>query len=272
MPPGNASFIAYATELFNANRTGPYSLASGNAATFLPLPVIAPDVFESIARSYERQNPAAYLPAGTHPTIIAGYAAQQRALAKAMRSRGTGFYNLYLFGDKSFAGSIVLLHPTSRGTVLINTTNPVFGDPVVDYRALSNPADLQMWIAFTRFTRRYFSLPSLAQYGPHEVAPGSNVTTDADITAYVRTSMNPSTFHPVGTCSMLPRELGGVVGQDLLVYGVKHLSVVDASIMPTMPGAYTQQSTYMIAEKVRYTNPLDIVSSMTSCHGLCMLT
>lgn len=62
--------------------------------------------------------------------------------------------------------------------------------------------------------------------------------------------MRPSTAHPIGTCSMLPRELGGVVGSDLRVYGTERLRVVDASVMPLLPGAYTQQSTYAIAEKV----------------------
>jgi choline dehydrogenase len=48
---------------------------------------------------------------------------------------------------------------------------------------------------------------------------------------------------------MMPRELGGVVGQDLLVYGVTGLSVVDASVMPMLPAAYTQQTVYAVAEK-----------------------
>ncbi len=135
--------------------------------------------------------------------------------------------------------------------MLVNTSDPVFADPVVDYRALSNPADVEVWTAMTRFTRRFYQGAGLAAFAPREVQPGLNVTADADIVAYTRRAMNPSTFHPVGTCAMLPRELGGVVGQDLRVHGVQRLSVVDASIMPTLPGAYTQQTTYMIAEKVR---------------------
>jgi Choline dehydrogenase and related flavoproteins len=50
---------------------------------------------------------------------------------------------------------------------------------------------------------------------------------------------------------MLPRELGGVVDEELRVYGVTGLRVVDASIMPTLPGANTCQTVYAIAEKVR---------------------
>ena len=38
----------------------------------------------------------------------------------------------------------------------------------------------------------------------------------------------------------MSRDLGGVVDQSLQVYGVKGLSVVDASVMPDLPGGYTQ--------------------------------
>lgn len=49
---------------------------------------------------------------------------------------------------------------------------------------------------------------------------------------------------------MLPRALGGVVGEDLAVYGVRGLRVVDASVIPTLPGANTCQTVYAVAEKV----------------------
>jgi len=39
---------------------------------------------------------------------------------------------------------------------------------------------------------------------------------------------------------MLLRKLGSVVWQNLLVHGIRHLSVVDDSIMSTLPGAYMQ--------------------------------
>jgi choline dehydrogenase len=53
----------------------------------------------------------------------------------------------------------------------------------------------------------------------------------------------PMEYHPSGTCAMLPLELGGVVDEAL--------RVVDASVMPMLPGANTCQTVYAIAEKVR---------------------
>jgi len=49
---------------------------------------------------------------------------------------------------------------------------------------------------------------------------------------------------------MMPRHLGGVVSPELLVYGTKHLSVVDASIMPMISGTHLSATAYAIAEKV----------------------
>ena len=40
-----------------------------------------------------------------------------------------------------------------------------------------------------------------------------------------------------------------VVDDELHVYGIAGLRVVDSSVMPTMPSANTCASTYMIAEK-----------------------
>jgi choline dehydrogenase-like flavoprotein len=212
------------------------------------LPVIAPDTFEDIASRYEAQDPAAYLPANSPPTIVKGYAAHQKAMAKAMRSHGSGYYNLFLRGAAT-ESALVFLHPTSRGTVTINPKNPYFSEPTVDYRTLTNPADVDIEIEFIKFTRRYFLETSLKQFDPVETRPGLNVTSREQMEAAVRGSVSSSCFHPVGTAAMLPRELAGVVDEQLLVYGVKHLSVVDASVFPDLPGAYTQQTVYAVAEK-----------------------
>lgn len=48
----------------------------------------------------------------------------------------------------------------------------------------------------------------------------------------------------------MPRKWGGVVDEELLVHGVRRLSVVDASIMPTIVGATTSMNVYAVAEKV----------------------
>ncbi len=53
----------------------------------------------------------------------------------------------------------------------------------------------------------------------------------------------------VGTCRMGRDSTDSVVGADLNVHGVRGLRVIDASIMPKIPGGQTGAPTVMIAEK-----------------------
>lgn len=58
-----------------------------------------------------------------------------------------------------------------------------------------------------------------------------------------------SSWHPVGTCAMLPKAEGGVVDERLRVYGVKNLLVVDACIIPLHIRGNIASAGYAIAEK-----------------------
>jgi choline dehydrogenase-like flavoprotein len=73
--------------------------------------------------------------------------------------------------------------------------------------------------------------------------------TDDEIAALQRAQVFPADSHPVGTCSMLPEHLGGVVNPELEVYGVKGLRIVDASVIPLIPGAHPMSTIYAVAEK-----------------------
>ena len=154
-----------------------------------------------------------------------------------------------------FAGQsapvFAFLKPASRGTINIASSDPNV-EPAIDFKALSNPVDLQVFISIFRFMRKFFNSSTMAQLGPVELLPGPSVSTDADITAALRNMLvQPSFFHACCTAAMMPKNKGGVVGTDLLVYGVKNVSIVDASIMPLIPGTHTCETVYAIAEKVR---------------------
>ncbi|KAF2468008.1 FAD/NAD(P)-binding domain-containing protein, partial [Lindgomyces ingoldianus] len=147
---------------------------------------------------------------------------------------------------------------TNQGAFLpLRTVNPGYrdfiskptSDPVVEFRTFSNPLDMQQAISFIRYTRKYTNGPGLADLRPRESGPGENVTSDAGIEKYIWNVTYPISFHISGTASMVPKELGGVVGSDLKVYGVKGLRVVDTSLFPLIPATHLTATVYAVAEK-----------------------
>ncbi|KAL1893803.1 hypothetical protein Sste5346_006306 [Sporothrix stenoceras] len=244
----NATFRAWSDAAWKANRTGPQSLGVGNAAAWLPFPVIS-DRWRDISDRLLRQDHASYLPPGTDESVVRGYTAQMKSYAAALQNNKTAFYNNVLSGGAN-SGTLVMLHPLSRGTVNIDPVDPYNREPVVDYRALSNPLDAAIMADMIRYTRRYFmENPAFAEYGPVEIAPGDYVNSEEDLAMYLAETLSPSEYHPSGTCAMMSRAYGGVVDYNLFVHGTQNLRVVDASIFPTLPGANTCQSVYMVAER-----------------------
>lgn len=210
---------------------------------------VSPDTYEDLATTLEGQDAASLLPEGTHPTVVEGYAQQLAIYARAMRDNSLSFLECMLGGRPSCSPQNV--HPVSRGTVALNASDPE-GEVLVDYRAGSNPVDIDIMVELIKFFRRYITTGDLEVYEATAVTPGAEVETDEDLAEWARAQIIPSVFHPIGTAAKMPREWGGVVDEELLVYGVEGLSVVDASLMPTIVGGTTSMTVYAIAEKVRF--------------------
>ncbi|KAK1458654.1 GMC oxidoreductase [Colletotrichum cuscutae] len=225
-------FKTWADEVWAANKTGPYSIALTNLAGWLPFTAVS-DRAEELATKLEQQDHASLLPTDAASTVVAGFEAQMKILAAQMRSKDTAFTRMQLIADHGSQGPVAM-QSFSRGTININTTDPWNTEPVIDYRALSNPLEADFFVESIKFLRRYnFNTSMATQFDP----------------AYIAGAMSPTDYHPVGTASMMPLNLGGVVDQTLRVYGVKNLRVVDASVMPMVPSANTCQPTYALAEK-----------------------
>ncbi|KAF7972029.1 hypothetical protein HWV62_19247 [Athelia sp. TMB] len=143
---------------------------------------------------------------------------------------------------------IALLHPFSRGSVHIASSDPL-SNPVIDPAFLDNPIDLALFVDALKWVRKLIRTAKLAPIVRDEITPAPGLQTDAELEDFVRNTVG-TVFHCVGSASMLPEDDGGVVDAKMRVYGTKNLRVVDASIIPVQVSAHTQATVYAVAEKV----------------------
>lgn len=202
------------------------------------------------------QTPQQYLTPDVDSSVLAGYARQQRLLAAALPQVTRAAYEIINANDGVL--TVANMRPFSRGTVKINSSNP-FDPPIIDPRYGSNPIDLRILQAAMDFNDRLLYTNSLSQMNPTQLYPPSEAN-EEQILQYIHTRWQTE-YHPGGTNAMMPRELGGVVNPELLVYGTRNLRVIDSSIMPMLPAAHLQAVVYGVAEKVSRT-PLG------ACHDL----
>ncbi len=148
----------------------------------------------------------------------------------------------------AFTASVCNLNPTSRGTVRIKTADAKDA-PRIAPRYLATEVDRLIAANSLRLTRRIVAQPALAGYRPHEIKPGAQYDTDAEL-SQLAGEIGTTIFHPVGTAKMGPAaDPMAVVDARLRVHGVRGLRVVDASVMPTITSGNTNSPTLMVAER-----------------------
>ena len=245
------AFNASAWEEYRINRTGPLTQARGNSLAFIPLPEVDPKRYRSLASQLTGQADDAHLPSiyQNSEKLLKGVRAQREILAGLFQNDKAGIVEYGVPATGSFE-LVALEKPVSRGTVMIDPANP-HGPPKILYNALSNPLDKAILASCVRYIRQVWARPELEKFSPVETAPGAQYTTDEDI---VDVSINtgaitPTLAHPSCSCPMMPEDMGGCVSDELLFYGVKQLSIIDASIMPLIPSQHIQATVYAIGEK-----------------------
>ena len=146
----------------------------------------------------------------------------------------------------AFTMSICNLRPQSRGEVTINSKNPE-DLPKIIPNYLSTQSDQKIAIESIKVARKIANASPLKQHILDEFVPGGSLVSDEDLLEAAKNN-SQSIYHPVGTCKM-GNDKNSVVDDQLKVYGVKGLRVVDASIMPELVSGNTNAPTMMIAEK-----------------------
>jgi len=138
------------------------------------------------------------------------------------------------------------LRPESRGTLTLGSSDPT-APPLLQPNYLTQEYDRRLMLESVRLSREIFAQDAFRPYAGEELYPGTEATDDPALLDFIRRKAE-SIYHPVGTCKMGVDEMA-VVDPQLNVHGLEALSVVDASIMPTLVSGNTNAPTIMIAEK-----------------------
>jgi choline dehydrogenase len=147
-----------------------------------------------------------------------------------------------------FVLHVAVLRPATRGLLELASADPA-ARPVINPHFLEDRADVDALIAGLKSARHILSMPAMARYSGAELSPGPGVKSDAELEAFIRANL-ATTYHPVGTCKMGPRQDPmAVVDSRLRVHGISGLRVADASIMPNIIGGNTSAPSMMIGER-----------------------
>ena len=145
----------------------------------------------------------------------------------------------------------MLSQPFFRGGVHI-TSGDTKVAPTVDPKYLSHPLDLEIFARYAQYieviaaTEPFKSL--LKENGKYAALDSYLEELDAAKTCVRKTAI--STWHPTSTCSMMPRDKGGVIDERLRAHGTSGSRIVDASVIPLVPIANCQSTVYALAERV----------------------
>lgn len=162
------------------------------------------------------------------------------------------YAELFLDTEGNIKFDIWDLIPFTRGSTHILSNDPYMWHYANDPKLYRNELDVLGQAAATRLARNLQSSGDMAKYFAGEVTPGDQVPSDATLdqwAEYVTDVFRPN-YHAIGTCSMMARELGGVVDATAKVYGTQGLRVIDGSIPPTQVSSHVMTVFYGMALKI----------------------
>jgi choline dehydrogenase-like flavoprotein len=152
-----------------------------------------------------------------------------------------------VFSNYGYLLMTCLLHPESRGRLTLKSNDPM-EKPLINPNYLAIDSDLDAMVTGFKKAREILAQQAFAPYFLKEFEPGEQVQTNEQIRQYIRQRAE-TIYHPVGTCKMGIDPMAVVDPNQLKVYGIENVRVIDASIMPTIPSGNTNTPTTMIAEK-----------------------
>ncbi|MGI5129847.1 GMC family oxidoreductase [Pseudonocardia sp. CA-107938] len=141
--------------------------------------------------------------------------------------------------------------PLTTGSVRVRSADPRV-DPIIDFRYLSDPFDLERVVETVRLSVALAEHPSMAEYLRERLVPVDDaaLASDAALAEWILRNID-SAKHITSSCRMGPAsDPGAVVDQYGRVHGVAGLRVIDASVMPRPTRGNTNATTIAIAERM----------------------
>jgi choline dehydrogenase len=265
----NPEIMQQAMEAYIQHKTGPISVAPTTTG-FSSLEKIQSDFpdaenhIQTLVAEYSKKYPHAD-PAGRDALLSRQLMDPKEAVCQIV--------TLPLGGDLSKAETASDIFPSeepgmwivmgacstrslSRGSVHIKSSDPTV-HPSIDPRYFKHPLDIDMMVRALLHVLTFTEIEPMksvvrrSDNGEVVIAKSSGGKIPKTLEeAKEFTRKNTVTeYHPVGTCAMLPKEKGGVVSDELRVYGTANIRVVDASIFPTHVQGNIVSLVYAIAEK-----------------------
>jgi len=148
----------------------------------------------------------------------------------------------------TLGAGLSMIKQDSRGEVWLRSAD-ARDAPRILFNLFKEQSDVDRAVRGLKAIRDIYGREPLHSLTAGEILPGPAVVSDAELEKFVRDT-GAITQHAVGTCKMgIEGDAMAVVDAALKVRGVGALRVIDASVMPNVPGGNTNAPTIMIAEK-----------------------
>lgn len=153
-------------------------------------------------------------------------------------------------GDLALGLSIMLMRPRSTGRVFVGSPDPTTL-PLVDFALGSEADDVERLAAGVRLGHGLLTEPGLGDHIESvQFWTASMMHRPQTLISGVRNLIAPG-WHACGTARMgAADDPFAVVDERCAVHGVDGLSVVDASVFPSIPSTPTNLTTAMLADRV----------------------
>ena len=247
---------------YERSRTGGLSEGSAYSFAFTPLQMLeAPSETQELVEMVE-----SWVAEESNPSLRVQYSIIQKAIESPNEATATTFLlrsQRHRDGDSMPKGTpsvvdgnyvtvvAMLAHPFSRGSCHISSNPP--HQPEINFNYLSHPLDTEVLARHMLLIERLFQQPTFSAITkpegkrlPRSFPYPLPSLEDAKRILPINAATN---YHPCGTCSMMREDLGGVVDEQLRVYGTKNVRVCDASVLPIIPRGNILTAVYAFAEK-----------------------